>query len=441
METDQAQPRRESRRGGCASAESERCLYHGLVVISLCWIIALPICAADWPQWRGPHRNGHSSETHLLREWPQDGPKLLWQVNNVGAGFSTPSVAGGQIYLLGNEGLTNEFALALSAADGRRLWSVRLGKVGRPEQNPSYPGARSTPTVDGKFLYVLGSDGDLVCLATADGKQRWRKHLVTDFAGRSGEWAYAESPLVDGNVLICTPGGSNATMVALNKKTGAPIWKCAMPEADDAGYASAVVAEFAGVKQYVQFLSKGLAGVDAKTGKLLWRYARTAKGAPGVAVTPLVSDGGIFSSTSVAGGALIRPVKKEGAFVAEEIYFNNKLKFDLGGVLKIGDYLYGPGSHSLCAEFKTGVIRWVKRSKSLSGLAADARLYAHADDGHVHLLDPNPEAYRETGRFMPQNRPAAHGEFTALTFPVLADGRLYIRELDSLWCYDVNAPK
>ncbi len=398
--------------------------------------------ATDWPQWRGPNRDGHSSEAGLLREWPPDGPKLLWQVNGVGSGFSTPSVAGGRIFLLGNEGLTNEFALALSAKDGRRLWSVRLGKVGRPEQNPNYPGARSTPTVDGSLLYALGSDGDLVCLETAGGKQRWRKHLVADFAGRPGDWAYAESPLVDGDALICTPGGSNATMVALNKMTGALIWKCAMPEADDAGYASAVVAEFSGVRQYVQFLSNGVAGVEVKTGKLLWRYGRSAKGAPGVVVTPLVSNGCIFSSTAVAGGALIRPVEKEGAFVAEEIYFNPKLRFDMGGVLKVGDYFYGtPGASVMCVEFKTGAIKWQERSKSLSWLAADGRLYMHAEDGNVALLEPTPDAYREKGRFTPPNRPAARDNFTALTYPVLADGQLYIREFHSLWCYDVKAPK
>ena len=259
-----------------------RWLQRGLIGLSFCGLFALPVWADDWPQWRGPQRNGHSAETGLLGQWPTNGPKLLWQVNDVGSGFSTPSVTGGRIYLLGNQGLTNEFVLGLSATDGHRLWSARLGKVGRPEQNPNYPGARSTPTVDGKLLYALGSDGDLVCLETAGGKQRWRKQLAADFAGRSGDWAYAESPLVDGDALICTPGGSNATLVALNKLTGAPIWKCAMPEADDAGYASAIVAEFSGVRQYVQFLAKGLAGVEAKTGKLLWRYARTAKGAPGV---------------------------------------------------------------------------------------------------------------------------------------------------------------
>jgi outer membrane protein assembly factor BamB len=419
-----------------------RRLLFGMAGLSLCWIIALPVCAADWAQWRGPQRNGHSSETGLLGEWPQNGPKLLWQANDVGSGFSTPSVAGGRVYLLGNEGLTNEFALALSAIDGHRLWSARLGRVGRPEQYPNYPGARSTPTVDGHFLYALGSDGDLVCLETAGGKERWRKQLGAEFAGRPGDWAYAESPLVDGDALICTPGGSNATMIALNKLTGALLWKCAMPQADDAGYASAVAAEFSGVKQYVQFLAKGLAGVDAKTGELLWRYGPTAKGAPGVVVTPLVSDGCIFSSTSVAGGALIRPVKKGGQFVVEEVYFSNKLRFDMGGIIKVGDYLYGSaGPSAECVEFKTGAIQWQERSKSLSFLAADGRLYAHADDGNVILLEPTPEAYREKGRFTPPNRPAEHGDFTALTYPVLADGRLYIREFKSLWCYDVKAPR
>ena len=412
-----------------------------LVALSLCGLIAVSLGAADWPQWRGPQRNGHSAETGLLREWPADGPKLLWRVNNVGSGFSTPSVVGGRLYLLGNDGLTNEFALALSATDGRRLWSARLGKVGRPGQNPNYPGARSTPTLDGKFLYALGSDGDVVCLETANGQPRWHKHLVADFAGRPGEWAYAESPLVDGDALICTPGGSNATMVALRKRTGALLWKCALPGADDAGYASAAVAEFSGVRQYVQFLAQGLAGVEAKTGRLLWRYARTAKGAPGVVMT-LVSDGYVFSSTAVAGGALIRPVLKDGAFVAEEIYFNHKLRFDMGGVVKVGDYLYGtPGASVVCAEFKTGAIQWQERSKSLTWLAADGRLYVHAEDGSIALLEPTAEAYREKSRFTPPHRPVTRDNFTALTYPVLADGRLYVREFNSLWCYEVKAPK
>jgi outer membrane protein assembly factor BamB len=429
-------------RGFLIAASLPGCFCHQHIALSLYCAIALPLGAADWPQWRGPQRNGHSAETGLLKEWPTGGPKLLWQVTDVGLGFSTPSLAGGRIYLLGKEGLTNEFVLALSTEDGHRLWSARLGKVGRPGQNPNFPGARSTPTVDGSLLYALGSDGDLVCLETANGKQRWRKQLTSDLNGHCGEWAYAESQLVDGAALICTPGGSNATMVALNKLSGAVLWKCAMPEADDAGYASMVVAELSGVKQYIQFLSKGLAGVEAKTGKVLWRYCRSAKGAPGTVVTPVVSDNCVFSSTSVAGGALIRPAEKNGEFEVEEVYFSNKLRFDLGGVLMAGSYLYGTASAiTVCAEFKTGTLRWQERTKSLSGLAADGRLYMHADNGEVVLLELTPDAYREKGRFAPQNRPASHGDFTALAYPALADGRLYIRELNSLWCYDVKGPE
>lgn len=413
-----------------------------LIPLSLSWAFILPLAAADWPQWRGPQRDGHSAETGLLQEWPKAGPKLLWQVTNSGSGFSTPSVVGGEIYLLGNEGLENEFALALSTKDGSRLWSARLGKVGQPGQNPNYPAARSTPTVDGKFLYALGSDGDLVCLEKADGREHWRKNLRTDFGGRCGEWAYAESPLIDGDALICTPGGGNATMVALNKLTGDVIWKCAMPEADDASYASAVVAEFSGVKQYVQFLSKGLAGIDAKTGKLLWRYQRSAKNSPAVVITPIVSDDCIYSGAFMAGGAGIKVKKQDGAFVAQELYYSTKLPWASSGVVKVGDYLYGNSDPSvLCVNFKTGAIQWQERSPDLSWLAADGRLYFHADNGDVGLLEPSPEVYREISRFTPQNRPAAGGQAKALASPVIAGGRLYIREQNSLWCYDVKTAK
>jgi outer membrane protein assembly factor BamB len=414
-------------------------LSHRLLLLSAFSILILQAGASDWPQWRGPQRNGHSAEKGLLQDWPKEGPKLLWQVNDIGSGYSTPSIAAGQMYLLSNEGLEKEFALALSTKDGRRLWSAPIGKVGHPEQNPTYPGSRSTPTVDGTRLYALGSDGDLVCLNTSDGKEHWRKNLRIDFGGKYGEWAYAESPLVDGDALICTPGGSNATMVALNKITGAVIWKCAMPEADDASYASMLLAEFSGIKQYVQFLAKGLAGVDAKTGKLLWRYARTAKGSPAVVMTPLISDGCIYTGAFRGGAALIRPVQKSGAFVVEEVYFNNKLPFGLGSVIKVGDYFYGSGQSLMCIDFKTGAIKWEERSKGLSCLAADGRLFAHADDGAVLLIEPGQEAYRERSRFTPPNRPDGHNDSSALTHPVLVDRRLYIRELSSLWCYDVAA--
>src|SRR5438093_7558631 len=240
----------------------------GFLVLS----IALSAVAGDWPQWRGPQRNGLSRETGLLKEWPKDGPQLRWKVSDLGSGYSTPAVVADRLYLLGNEGLDNEFVKALAVKDGRRLWSTRLGKVGNPTQKPNFPAARSTPTVEGAFLYALSSDGDLACLESGTGKVRWQKSLRADFGGKPGEWAYSESPLIDGDALVCTPGGSEATLVALNKKTGEVIWKCALPEADEAAYASAIIVEAGGVKQYVQLLQKGLVSVEARTGRFLWRY-------------------------------------------------------------------------------------------------------------------------------------------------------------------------
>jgi len=231
-------------------------------------------------------------------------------------------------------------------------------------------------------------------------------------------------------------------MVALNKSTGQVVWKCAMPENQEAAYGSVVVAEFSGVKQYVQFLATGLVGVEARTGKLLWSYERSAKGSPAVIMTPLVSDGCVYSGAVRAGGALIKPVQKNGAFVAEEIYFNIKLPTGLGGVVKVGDFLYGTSGRSLtCVEFMTGAIKWQESTVESSLLFADGRLYLHAENGEVALVEPTPEGYREKGRFTPPDRPADQGTSKAWPYPVVADGRLYIRESNSLWCYDVKARK
>ena len=412
---------------------------HFLLPIALVGLTTTTLTAADFPQWRGPLRDGHSAENGLLQEWPKDGPKLLWQVQHVGAGYSTPSVVGDRIYLLGNEG-AEESVLALAVKEGSRVWAAKLGKVGHPEQQPSYPGARSTPTVDGQVLFALSSDGDLVCLETVSGKEVWRKQLRTDFGGKYGEWAYAESPLVDGDKLICTPGGTNATVLALNKRTGAVIWKCAVPGGSDASYSSIVSAEFSGVKQYVQFLATGLVGVDVQTGKLLWRFEKTAKESPAVIMTPLVSEGLVYSGAFRANTALVKPVLKDGAFTLEEVYANKKLPVGLGGVVKVGDNFYGSSSVSvMCVDFKTGTIKWDERTIGpCSWLVADGRIYVHAESGDVALIEPRGEGYRETGRFSPPN-PPTRGQSKAWAYPVVAGGRLYIRDLNSLWSYDVKA--
>ncbi len=398
------------------------------------------LVAADWPQWRGPQRNGISQEKGLLQEWPKDGPKLLWQVKDVGLGYSTPAVVGERLYLLSNEGTENESAQAREIKDGKLVWSTRIGKVGNPDQQPPYPGARSTPTVDGELIFVLGSDGDLACLDKGTGKVRWQKNVRKEFGGQPGRWAYAESPLIDENVLVCTPGGEKATLVALNKQTGDVLWQSIVPGGDEAGYASAVVVEAGGIKQYVQFLGKGVVGVDAKTGKFLWRYNKTAEGSPANIPTPVVHDYFVYSSAGKSGGALVKLNVNQGTVEAIEEYFNPKLPTSIGGSVKIGDYLYGTTNSGglLCAKFATGEMKWQDRSVGAGSVCfADGRLYLHGERGDVALVEATPEAYREKGRFTPPGQPD-RGRSQAWTYPVVSNGRLYLRDFGVIWCYDVK---
>jgi outer membrane protein assembly factor BamB len=395
--------------------------------------------ADDWPQWRGPQRDGISKETGLLQEWKPEGPALLWHVKDVGEGYSTPAVVGKRLYLLASKGTNDEFVVARDVATGDVVWSQRIGKVGNPDQRPAYPGARSTPTVEGDVLYALGSDGDLVCLDTAKGETKWKKSLRRDFGGQPGEWAYAESPLIDGDTLVCTPGGAEATIVALNKKTGDVIWKSRVEGGDAAGYASPMVVEADGVKQYVNFLGKGLIGVEAKTGKFLWRYDRTAKGSPANMFTPLVKGNFVYSGAPRSGGALVRLVRDGERFKAEEVYFDNKLPTAIGGSVLLGEQFYGTGGAvMMCVDFMTGKVRWSERGVGVGAVCfADGRLYVHGESGDVALVEATPDGYRERGRFTPPDQPD-RGKSKAWAYPVIADGRLYIRDWTSLWCFDVR---
>ncbi len=398
--------------------------------------------AADWPQWRGPARNGISKETGLLKAWPKEGPKLLWQLKDIGEGYATPAVAGKRIYILGNRGMDNEFVQALSVDDGKVIWSAKLGGVGNPDQNPAYPMARSTPTLDGNLLYAQSSNGDLACLEAASGKVVWRKSLRNDFAGVPGKWAYAESPLIDGDVLVATPGGAQSTLVALNKKTGATIWKSAVPGGDVAAYASAIVTEAAGRKQYVQFLDKGVVGVDARTGEFLWRYERTSTG-PANIPSPVAHNGYVYSANARRfGGALVQLHPAKGGVTAEEVYFERAVPNTLGGQILLDGVLYGTNSKGMTAsDFLTGKTKWQAEDGGPGAvLYADGHFYVHGEDGAVALVEATPEAHREKGRFTPPDPPKRiHGaREAAWAYPVVANGRLYIRDLGTLWCYDVK---
>jgi outer membrane protein assembly factor BamB len=403
---------------------------------------------SDWPQWRGPERSGISQETGLLKQWPKEGPKLVWQQNDIGDGYSTPVVVGTRIYLMSNRGMENEFVQALSTKDGKPIWTTRVGNVGNPNQNPNYPKARSTPTVDGDFIYALGSDGDLACLEARSGKIRWQKSIRKEFGGQPGEWAYAESPLVDGDLLVVTPGGAESTMVALNKKTGAVIWKSAVPGGDPAGYASAIVVQAGGRKQYVQFLEKGIVGVDARTGQFLWRYKEVAKG-PAQFFTPVVGGEYVYGGALGVGGGLVRLKPDGGGVAAEQVYFERGLPNGYGGAVLVGEYLYGTdvaGGPFVAVEFTTGKVKWKAESIGrVSTAYADGLLYLHGVNGDVGLAEATPDAYREKGRFTPPAQPkhkqAGPYPESAYAHPVIANGRLYIRDLGTLWAYDIKASR
>jgi outer membrane protein assembly factor BamB len=404
----------------------------------------MPAGTSDWPQWRGPQRDGVSKETGLLKQWPKEGPKLVWQVNDLGDGYSTPSVVGERIYLMSNQGMENEFVQARSTKDGKPIWTTRIGNVGNPNQNPPYPKARSTPTVDGKFIYALGSDGDIACLETETGKIRWQKNIRKEFGGQPGEWAYAESPLVDGDVVVVTPGGAEATIVALNKKTGALIWKSAVPDGDPAAYASAIVVQAGGRKQYVQSLTKGYVGVDAKTGQFLWRYKEVAKG-PAQYFTPVARGEYVYGGALGVGGGMVRLKSASDGIAAEQVYFERGLPNGIGGAVLVGDHIYGTevGQNLVSADFITGKVKWQDKSFGWASLAyADGHLYLHGINGDVALVEATPEAYREKGRFTPPAQPKKKqaGPFPegAFAYPVIANGRLYIRDLGTLWAYDIK---
>ena len=398
--------------------------------------------SADWPQWRGPHRDGTSQETGLLDQWPADGPKLAWQIDDVDYGYGTPAVAGDRLYITANKGMDDEFVRAYSTADGSQIWSTRIGKVGKPDQQPPFAAARSTPTVDGQQIYVLGSDGDLACVEAATGKIIWTKNVQTDFGGKSGVWAYSESPLVDGDTLVCSPGGADATMIALNKHTGEVIWKCPIEAADDAGYASAIIVNAAGHKQYVQFLSKGVVGVDAATGKFLWRYDGTGK-TPANSPTAVAKDNLVYTAKGRFGGALVelKPAD-DGGVTAEQVYMERGLPFSMGGSVLVDGNLYGTTSDGLvCADFATGKTKWTEKSAGNGSICyAGGRLYIHGDGDDIILVEPSPDEYREKGRFTLPKQPerTRGGMEKAWTYPVVAGGHLYIRDLGTIWCYDLK---
>jgi outer membrane protein assembly factor BamB len=390
--------------------------------------------AADWPGWRGPNRDDLCTETGLLKEWPKNGPPLVWKATGLGEGYSTVSISADHVFTIGQRGPTS-FVIALKLADGSHDWTVKLGKSGDPG---GYAGPRGAPTADGDRLFALGQYGDLGCFETATGKELWHKNLEKDFGGTSPGWGYAESPLVDGDKVILTPGGSKGAIVALDKTSGVELWR-AKDFTDSAQYASLVPAEIGAVRQYIQLTGRSIVGVQASDGKLLWRASR--RGDVAVIPTPIYRDGFVYVTSGYGvGDNLFLITGSGGNFSAKEVYSNKVMVNHHGGVILVGDYLYGysDGKGWTCQDFRTGQAKWQTKEQLGKGCVAyaDGHLYLRQEDGPgtVAFIEASPEGYKEHGRFNPSFR----SDKNSWTHPVISGGKLYLRDQDVLLCYDVK---
>jgi len=394
--------------------------------------LALNTFASDWPQWRGPDRSGVNPEKGLANQWPEGGPKLLYKATGVGVGFSSVVIADGTLYTLGDLGdACYLFALDL---EGKHKWKTR---VGDPKGHRGYPGPRSTPTVAGGHVYCLGQHSDLVCITTA-GKEVWRVNLQNDFGGKmmSG-WRWSESPLVDDGNVIVTPGGSNGAVIALNAKTGKTAWRCEDWQ-DSAGYSSLIIRDIGGIKQYLQLTGSSVAGIDASNGKLLWSAPR--KGRTAVVSTPVFHKGTLFVTSAYSVGCNGFTVEyMDSKFSAKEIYKHEKsvgMANHHGGVIRVGDYVYGSNGGSMsCLRLADGKVMWNERSAGKGAIVvADNKIILRTERGPVSLVKLSPKAYEEVSRFDQPERTRAK----AWAHPVVLDGKLYLRDQDSLFVFDVS---
>jgi outer membrane protein assembly factor BamB len=380
----------------------------------------------DWPQWRGANRDGISKETGLLKQWPADGPPLAWKATGAGGGYSSFAIANNRLYTMGLRG-TREFVVAFDVATGKEIWATAHGGAFRNDRGD---GPRGTPTVDGDRVYALGGNGDLSAFDVKTGKIAWSMNVLEKFGGTNITWGISESPLVVGDKVLVNPGGPGASIVALNKKDGTLIWKS---QSDRAGYSSAVPVQVGNTTQVVFFTNNRAVGLDLKDGKLIWEYKRAANNVANAA-TPIVRGNRVFISSDYGTGAGLVEIKADGS--AQEVYFTKDMRNHHSSSVLVGDYLYGFSGGILTAmRFDTGEVAWKDRSVGKGSIVfADGNIYALSENGVVGLVEATPTGYKELGRFRIQQ-----DSLPTWTHPVVAGGKLYLRDQDTIYAYNVKA--
>jgi outer membrane protein assembly factor BamB len=402
----------------------------------------------DWPQWRGPNRDNISGFTGISTNWQANPPTLEWKLDGMGQGYASISVVGDRLYTTGN--LDNsQCVIAVDLNTHQIAWKTPL-----TESVPKHghDGSRCTPAVDGDRIYAITSNGQISCLKVADGSVVWKKVFKDEWKGQmmSG-WGFSESPLVDGDHVLCTPGSPDAMIVCLNKNTGDEIWRSAVPDGGGkgkpgAGYSVMTISEAAGVKQYVQLIGRGLIGVRASDGKLLWSYNKIANGTADIP-TPIVYGDYVFGSTGYGdgGSALLKLVKKDDGIEAEEKYYRpaNELQNHHGGMVLVGDYLYFGEGHNngfpVCVDMLSGENKWGGKIRGAgTGSAAitfvDGHLIFRYQNGEVALVEATPTEYKLKGSFKPEVQIS-----NSWAHPVVCAGKLYLREQNTLMCYNLTA--
>ncbi|MDG2391133.1 MAG: PQQ-like beta-propeller repeat protein [Planctomycetaceae bacterium] len=403
-----------------------------LAAVTLVLTLSTVLYAGDWPQWRGPNRDAISTETGLLKAWPADGPPLAWKISGVGEGYSSVSIFNGKIYTLGDLE-DGSYLMALNEADGSELWKTKIGLAGG---HKGYPGTRSTPTFDSGQLFALNQYADFVCVDANSGELVWKVNLNDDFNGKmmSG-WKYSESALVDGNQVVITPGGKDGTVVALDRTTGKQLWRT-KDWTDAAGYSSVIIATIEGTRQYIQLTGQSLAGIDPKTGKVLWVAERQGKTA--VIPTPVVHDNVVFVTSGYGVGCNAFRVTKEGdSWKTEELYANKGIANHHGGVVLLDGHVFGSTNGAFrCLDLSSGELAFEGRSVGKGAtIYADGYLYLRAEKGPVALIKATSKGLEEVSRFDQPDR----SKRNAWAHPVVANGKLYLRDQDILLCYDISA--
>jgi outer membrane protein assembly factor BamB len=417
-------------------------------------LFACTALAADWPTFRGPNRDGVSKETGLLQEWPKNGPPTIWTAKNLGLGFGAPVIAEGKIFGLGTRG-GKEGMWALRESDGSELWFTPFADPRPPIRQNNGPSG--SPTHSSGKVYATSTDGTLVCLNAADGKEIWQASYAKDFGRPAQGWGFTESPLVDGDKVIVAPGSAKATVLALHKESGKVIWTTETKDGAGgaAGYSSAVKATLGDIPMYIVLLgqSGGLIGVHSDTGKLLWQYTAAALGGVAQIPMPVVKGDLVWFSTSYSGGSALLQLIPEGmdkVTVKELKTYRRELMNHHGGMVLVGDHIYFGSGHNqgdpVCVELKTGEKTWGPEKSPAGGkgsaavLYADNRLYFRYQNGVMVLIEANPEELKVVSSFkLPEPNEKSHPQ--SWPHPVIANGKLYLRDQKVMYCYDIKADK